>query len=218
MPDFLDIRPVNLPGRGGRLHEPLFRDMERLVEAAGEALLPHFNTPFAFFGHSMGALVSLELARLCRRRGWAMPVHLFVSGHAAPQVPDKDPPTWELPEAEFIEELRRLNGTPADALEHPELMELLIPVLRADFQVCQTYSYSVEPPLGCGITAFGGLQDTDTPREEVDAWREHTTGRFTLRMLPGDHFFLHSHEHILLEAMARELHGIVNQLSSVARS
>ncbi|HEX5322495.1 MAG TPA: thioesterase domain-containing protein, partial [Capsulimonadaceae bacterium] len=117
-PPSVAVCPVQLPGRGARLHEAAFKDLFSLVDATAEALAPHLKPPFAFFGHSMGARIGFELARLLRHKGRPMPEHLFVSGCRAPQIVDNDPPTYNLPEPEFIEELGRLNGTPKDVLEH----------------------------------------------------------------------------------------------------
>jgi len=211
LPDLIEVCPVHLPGRAGRLNEQPFHKLLPLVEAAGAALSPYLDKPFAFFGHSMGAMISFELARLLRRQNRALPLHIFASGRRGPQVPDREDPTYNLPQSVFIEELRRLNGTPKDVLEHPELMQLMTQLLRADFEVCQTYDYRPEPPLKCPITAFGGLQDVDITREDMEGWRVQTAVAFTLRMLPGDHFFLHTQESIVLEALSRELY----QLASV---
>jgi medium-chain acyl-[acyl-carrier-protein] hydrolase len=112
------------------MEEP-FIQMLALVQAAAEALLPYLDKPFAFFGHSMGALVGFELARQLRRQCDLQPVHLFVSGCFAPDIPDPNP-IHNLPEAELLAELRRLNGVPQEALENTELMRLLLPTLRAD--------------------------------------------------------------------------------------
>src|SRR5262249_24950819 len=116
------------------------------------------------------------------------------------------PPVHCLPEVEFLSELRRLNGTPPEVLSQKGLMEILIPVLRADFAICETYSYSPEPPLNCPISAFGGWQDPDVKYDQLEAWRDHTRATFALRMFPGDHFFLHTAQPILLETLAQELH------------
>lgn len=207
----VEVYLLQLPGRGSRLQEPAFTNLDALVHAIGESILPYLNKPFAFFGHSMGALISFELARYLRRAGAPTPSQLFLSGRTAPQVPDGDPPTYDLPEEEFFEELRRLNGTPPEVLEHPELMRLMTPLLRADFSVCQTYDYRVEPPLSCPITVFGGLKDQETPKENLEAWREHTTAEFKLRMLPGDHFFLNTNQSQLLHIVAQELYHLVRK-------
>lgn len=206
LPKEVEVCSVQLPGHGSRLHEPLFVRLRPLVEELARVLLPHLQAkPFAFFGHSMGALISFELSRLLQREHGLRPSHLFVSGRRAPQLADDEPPIFNLPEQEFLEELRELNGTPKEVLEHPELMALVLPLLRADFAICQTYDYTAGPPLGCPITAFGGLQDDEAGREELEPWREQTTAAFSLRMLPGDHFFLHTAQKPLLQTVAQQL-------------
>jgi medium-chain acyl-[acyl-carrier-protein] hydrolase len=205
LPWTVEVCAVQLPGRGERLGEPPYTNMPALVGALADSLLPHLDKPFAFFGHSMGALISFELIRELRRRGGPTPAHLFVSGRRAPQITKDEPPTYGLPEADFLENVRRFNGTPQEVLEHPELMRLLLPLLRADFAVCQTYVYRPEPPLVCPISAFGGLQDRDVPREYLEAWREQTAAAFSVRMLPGDHFFLRTFQPLLLSTFSQQL-------------
>lgn len=190
--------------------EPPFTRLEPLIQALAHALLPSLTKPFAFFGHSMGGLVSFELVRILRKEYDLSPVHLFVSGHRAPQVPDPDPPIHALPEAAFLEELRRLNGTPEAVLQNAELMQLLLPTLRADFAVIETYIYAPDPPLDCPITAFGGLQDQEASCDDLEAWREQTNAAFSLQMLRGDHFFLHSAQPLLLQFLSRKLHQIAS--------
>jgi medium-chain acyl-[acyl-carrier-protein] hydrolase len=204
LPEEIEVCPVQLPGRGTRISEPPFIELSPLVRAASQALAPHLDKPFAFFGHSMGALVGFELARHLRRGGGPQPVHLFVSGRCSPQTL-KEPLAGDLPDSEFREMLRRYNGTPAEVLENPELMELLLPVVRADFAVCRSYLYTSEPPFSFPVTAFGGLEDPGVSRECIEGWREHTTGPFVLRMLPGGHFFLNTPMRPLLEAISKEL-------------
>jgi medium-chain acyl-[acyl-carrier-protein] hydrolase len=205
LPPSWEICPVQLPGRGNRMSEPLATRLAPQVDALAAGLAPYLDKPFAFFGHSMGALIGFELARRLRRAAAPLPVHLFVSGHQAPHLPDRNPPLHALPEAAFLDKLRELNGTPEEVLRHPELRELLIPILRADFAVCETYVYAAEPPLECPVSAFSGLGDDYVNREELEAWREQTTARFSLRMFPGDHFYLNTARPYLLQALAREL-------------
>jgi len=206
LPQSVEVCAIELPGRGMRLRESPFTQLEPLVQHLPSALLPFLDKPFAFFGHSMGGLVSFELTRLLRREYGVSPVHLFVSGQRAPQVPDPEPPIHTLPESEFLEELRRFNGTPEAVLENAELMQLLFPTLRADFAVLETYAYTPEIPLDCPITAFGGLQDPEANCDELEAWREQTNAFFVLEMFPGDHFFLHSAEPLLLQCLSQKLH------------
>jgi medium-chain acyl-[acyl-carrier-protein] hydrolase len=210
LPDFVEVCPVQLPGRGQRIREPGITQFEILIPKLAEALVPAFDKPFAFFGHSLGATIAFELSRYLRREHGIQPVHLFASGSPAPQLPDRHPRTFDQPESEFIESVRRLKGTPQEVLDNPELMQLIIPLLRADFQLAQTYVYTDDLPLDCPLSAFGGLQDIDIPREDIESWREQTTAAFTIRMLPGDHFFL-------LTEQRRILQLVFDTLSRLAR-
>jgi surfactin synthase thioesterase subunit len=205
LPPGVEVIAVELPGRGKHLAEPPFRRMPMLIDRLATIIPPLLDVKFAFFGHSMGATIAFELARELRRRQQRQPAQLFVSGRQAPPVADPDPPTYNLPEDEFRAELLRLNGTPAEVLEHAELMNLMMPLLRADFELIQTYEYVEEQPLRCPITAYGGLQDEGLGREMLLPWKEQTEGKFSLHMLPGDHFFLRSASRILLELLEREL-------------
>ncbi len=204
LPEAIEVCPVQLPGRGARIKEPPFTELGPLVRAAAQALAPHLDRPFALFGHSMGALVCFELARHLRRGGGPQPVRLFVSGRCSPQKLI-EPFAGDLPDSAFSEVLRRSGGTPEEVLENPELMELMLPVIRADFAVCRSYVYAPEPPFDFPITAFGGHEDRGVSRDCIGGWREHTTGPFVLRMLPGDHFFLNTSTRPLLAAIAKEL-------------
>jgi len=201
----IEVCPVQLTGRGSRLQETPFKSMTQLIPALAQGLTDYLDKPCAFFGHSMGAMISFELARYLKRvKGFEI-THLFVSGRRAPQIPNLDPYTFNLPEPEFVEELRRLNGTPKEVLFHAELMRLMIPLLRADFELVETYSYVPGSPLTCPITAFGGLEDGDEVAGRLDPWREQTESLFSLHMFPGDHFFLHTAQPQLTEIISQKL-------------
>jgi len=214
LPQSVEVCAIELPGRGTRLMERPFTQLEPLVPTLASALFPYLDKPFAFFGHSMGGLVSFELARLLRREYGLSLVHLFVSAHRAPQVPDPDAPIHALPNPEFLQELRRYNGTPEAVLENAELMQLLLPTLRADFAVVETYAYTPEQPLDCPITAFGGLDDREVSSDELEAWREQTNASFVLKMFPNDHFFLDSAKPLLLQSLSQKLHQIVQDVGN----
>jgi medium-chain acyl-[acyl-carrier-protein] hydrolase len=205
LPPGVEIVASHLPGRGTRLHETPFIRLEHMVEALGEGIISRLDKPFAFFGHSMGAMIGFELARLLRNWNCPQPVRLFVSGQRAPHLRNDDPITYNLPDAEFIKGLSELRGTPKEVLANRELMEIMLPILRADFAVVETYAYTDGPPLDCPIVAFGGLQDVMVTREDLRAWRYQTSGSFSMRVLPGNHFFLHSHQHLLLSMLYQEL-------------
>ena len=205
LPASVEVCPVQLPGRGNRIREPAFTNLLSLVETFAEVVRLHLDRPFAIFGHSMGATLGFELARYLGREHSLEPVHLFVSGSPAPQMPNLNPPTYDLPEPEFIQKLRQLNGTPREVLEHPGLMELMLPILRADFELIQTYVYTDGVPLACQITAFGGLSDQEVNREQLEAWRRQTTAGFSMHMFPGDHFFLNASQNLVVQMISAAL-------------
>ncbi|HEX2164950.1 MAG TPA: thioesterase domain-containing protein [Thermoanaerobaculia bacterium] len=191
LPETVEVCPVQPPGREGRIRQSPLSDLDELLAALDAGLSAELDElPHAFFGHSLGAIVAFELARRRRARGAAPPVHLLVSAHAAPAIPPDDEPLHDLPSDRFRERLRGLNGTPAEVLDHPELMELVEPLLRADFRLNETYRYLPGAPLDCPLTAFCGFRDHEVPRPKMEPWADVTTGRFRLHMLPGDHFFL----------------------------
>ncbi|HMB52111.1 MAG TPA: alpha/beta fold hydrolase [Thermoanaerobaculia bacterium] len=207
LPPEIEVYPVQPPGREGRIREAPLGSMDELVaamDAGFGAVLD--EAPFAFFGHSLGANAAYELARRRRDRGATQPTRLFASAHIAPPIPWEDDFLHDMPNPRFREKLRDLNGTPQEVLDHPELMELVEPLLRADFRVNETYEHRPGEPLDCPLTAIGGLGDEDVPREKLERWQEVTNGDFKLRMLPGDHFFLHeTSKRELLDLIAREL-------------
>jgi medium-chain acyl-[acyl-carrier-protein] hydrolase len=203
--DSVEICVANLPGRGERrLEQPLTRLLP-VVHAIAQAIAPWLDKPFAFFGHSMGALISFELARHLRTTNGPLPVQLFLSGRRAPHLPDPYPLRHTYPESEFTKELRRLNGTPREILDNPELLRLMIPLLRADFAACETYQYRPEPPLTCPMSLFGGSQDQDISQQDLEAWRRHTTKTFKLHMIPGDHFYLITARDSLVQELNKEI-------------
>lgn len=205
----IQLYPVQYPGRGARMRERPFTDCAPLVEALERVVVPLTEKPFAFFGHSMGAVVAFELARRLRARHGREPSHMFISGRQAPQLPSRERPTYDLPEQEFVAELRRLNGTPPEALEHPELMEMLLPIIRADFQLAETYVCTEGPRLDCPFSIFGGVGDEDVTREDLAGWCEQTNGPCSVTLFEGDHFFLQTAEESLLRAVGRTLSSYV---------
>jgi medium-chain acyl-[acyl-carrier-protein] hydrolase len=190
-----------------------FKRMPALVSALTDELLPLFDKPFAFFGHSMGAWISFEVARRLQSKHAVEPRHLFVSGAGAPQVPSRESPLYDLPEAELLKALKRLNGTPKELLESGDLMQLLLPTLRADFEICETYACRNGSILNCPITVFGGQRDQRLRQSDLKAWRAQTTSSFSIHMFPGDHFFLHTAEPLLLQLLSAELERLASQIA-----
>ena len=217
MPENTEVCALQLPGRGSRVGEPPLAHVPTLVSAVGAGILPLLDRPFAFFGHSLGALLSFELSRWLRRYQGVLPKHLFVSGCRAPNVRGRQLGTTDLNDEQFVGLLDDLRGTPREVLENRELLELLLPALRADFQLGETYAYRDDAPLPFSITAFGGVDDEDTAGDRLAAWRRHTTGRFLAHVLPGDHFFIQSSERQLLALVRSELRALVAAGRSTAR-
>lgn len=205
LPANLEVCPIQLPGRGIRLRELPFTRLLSLVREVAQDLHPYLQEPFAVFGHSLGALIAFEFARFVRKEHGIEPGHLFVSGYRAPQIRETERFRYDLPESELLEELRSLSGTPTEVLDHPDLMQLVIPILRADLEMIRTYVYSPEVPLSCPITAFGGLRDEKVTAKHLKAWSTQTTARFSLRMLPGEHFFIYTSQEELLQLLSSEL-------------
>ncbi len=206
LPAEVEICPVQLPGRENRVMDPPIDNLELLLKSLTLALFPYLDMPFAFFGHSLGALISFEFARYLRREHKIQPFHLFVSSYQAPPLENKLPPISHLPDVEFINQLRKLNSTPEEVFEHEELVELLLPSLRADFAIYEKYKYHDEEPLDCPISAFGGQKDTLIFEEDLLAWQRHTRKTFVLRLFPGDHFYLYNSDRTsLLHAIAQNL-------------
>ncbi len=210
LPEAIAVYPVELPGHGSLHAMPQLTRMDVLVKHVARAIVPYLGQPFAFFGHSMGALLAFELARYLRKEHQPVPTYLFVSGHGAPHLPDREPPIHDLPEKEFVAKIREFNGTPDEVLENQELRGLILPVLRADFEVCATYVYQPEDPLPCPIGAFGGLRDSSVSRQDLEAWKSHTTAQCTVRMFPGDHFYINTDRSLTLWAISQELNRVVN--------
>ncbi len=201
----IELCPVQLPGREERFSDTPFTRLDALIEEVAGALMPYIDVPFAFYGHSLGALIGFELTRCLRRKNAPLPIHLFVSGCPAPQFPVIDPPIHQLSETDFIQALRSLNGTPDAVLQNADLMRVLSPLLRADFALCETYTYRSEEPLAIPISAYGGLEDLRAPRESVEAWKVQTNNTFIMRMYSGDHFFLHTKRKVLLQGVRQDL-------------
>lgn len=203
MPDGVDVRPLELPGRGSRMSETLCTSVDTLVDDLVPTVLSALGPgPYALFGHSMGGLLAFELARRLEHVHRRPPAHLLVSAYEAPDLPREPDQDHLLPDPEFRARLRDLVGTPQEILDNDDLMEILTPVLRADFTVTGTYRLtSPWLTLSCPLTVFGGLDDPEAPPHTLRAWQHRTTGPFRLRLLPGDHFFVNTERALLTEAV-----------------
>ncbi len=209
LPADVEVCPIQLPGREQRFREQPITNIATMVDVLASALEGHLDIPFAFFGHSMGASIAYETARRLLTTCSRAPRVLLISGRQAPHLPPVRPPIHHLPDDAFVEKIRELNGTPSEVLEHPELLQFLMPQLRADFKLAETYRELDGPRLTCPVVAFGGWEDDQVPPEQVEAWRESTSGPFILHMLSGDHFFVTSEREHLLSLIAEKLRHLL---------
>lgn len=215
LPDWIELVAVQLPGREGRISDPAFARLDMIVAALLPAIMPLLDRPYAFFGHSMGALLSYELARALRRQRASAPVALALSGRRAPTMPDPHPPLHVLTDAAFIDTIcNRYDGIPQIVRDEPELMRLLLPTLRCDVEAVETYEARPESPLNMPFLLYGGTDDHHAPHDSLAAWRALTTGEAPLRQFPGGHFYLQAEQAALLN----DLTGRLADLSSGASS
>jgi medium-chain acyl-[acyl-carrier-protein] hydrolase len=202
----VEVCAIQPPGRENRIGDPPLTRFQDLLSVLAEVLQPFLDREYAIFGHSLGALIGFEVARRIREIKGITPIHLFASAQHAPQIPDPMPPISMLPDVAFLTAVQqRYDGIPHEVLREPEVLSLLLPMLRADFQILEDYSYHPEHPLACGITALGGLEDTVTSPEQLSAWGLQTQGVFRFQMFPGDHFFVQSAEKEVLDCLSSEL-------------
>jgi surfactin synthase thioesterase subunit len=207
LPAWLTLRPVELPGRGARMGEPVQTDMQALARQLASEQRLAASQPYALLGHSLGALLAFELAHELQALGCPSPVALFACGTAAPtRREDYDGGNWREPKSDevLIDELRKLQGTPEEVLANQELMSLTLPVLRGDFLLCGRYAYRQRPPLHCPLHVLGGEDDRAT-EEQLLAWRRESLGDFSLETFPGGHFFIHEHEDRVLGVLSAAL-------------
>lgn len=208
LPPEIEVCAVQLPGRGPRFAEAPIRSFPQLIETLAPivtCVTREDDLPFAFFGHSLGGLLAFELARHCQRFRLPMPEHLFVSASNAPQYRRTRRRLHELDDDALIDALKDYNGTPPAALAHRELMDLLLPAIRADFALVENYAYRQDMPLDIPITVLAGTNDKHVASKRLCRWQEETTEACHLHWFEGDHFFIHSHQRAVLDCIRGEL-------------
>lgn len=187
---YIQAHPIQLPGRGKRFLEQSFTAMPLLVREISKTILDKPGLPFAFFGHSLGALIAFELARHLQQHGSQQPTHLFVSGCNSPTMLKEPLYLHRMPDDQLIAELKTYDGTPAEILAHQEIMSLVLPAIRADFRIFETYQYVPGKRLRIPISAILGTEDIHVSRTRAEGWARETAGKFSIRSFSGGHFFL----------------------------
>ena len=196
----IDVLAVQYPGRQDRWSDPMIDSVPGLADAIAEALRPWLDRPVAVFGHSMGASVAFEVAGRLAAAG-TVPTRLFVSGRRAPSR-YRDGTLHEMDDEALIAEMSSIAGTDPAVLADPELLAMVLPVLRNDFHAVDTYRGTTTPPLTCPITAMIGTEDPRVTRDDVAAWRDHTTAEFEMLTFPGGHFFHVDHQDEVLAVLS----------------
>jgi medium-chain acyl-[acyl-carrier-protein] hydrolase len=206
LPNHLEGWITHYPGRGSRHNEPPLKQIISLVERLSQAIQPLLDKSFAFFGHSLGGLIAFELTRHLRRNNLPQPQILFVSACGAPHIPDPHPSIHLLPDSDFVNSLQQLNGIPSELLQQDDVLQMLLPMLRADFEAMERYIYTSDnSPLRCPIVAFGGLDDVRVSRERVEGWGLHTNATFSSQYFPGDHFFINTARDSVIASIVAEV-------------
>ena len=204
LPREVEVCAVRFPGRESRIGEPAHRQMGALIDGLGPSIEPMLDRPFAFYGHSMGALVAFELSRWLRGACGASPSRLFLAAFRAPHLPSPHIKIYHLPD-EVLKVVLRTDGTPQRILDNDELMKAMLPTLRADFELCDTYRYVPDTPLECPLTIFGGMDDERVNPSDLDGWAIQTRSTCRFILLPGGHFFLHSAQGLLIDSISHDL-------------
>jgi medium-chain acyl-[acyl-carrier-protein] hydrolase len=200
----IELLAMQLPGRENRIDEPLLHSIEHVTAELAAALAPLLDKPFAFFGHSSGAVIGFALARLLRERGLPQPRLLIASAENAPQI-RPSVLRHRLSDPEFVEVIRRCEGTPDALLRSAAMLELLLPRLRADAAVYETYRYELKAPLDYPIVVFYGVDDTLVDGLGLAGWKTQTRHGVRRYGFPGGHFFLHEAEAAVVDQVDREL-------------
>ena len=209
--DDVEVVGIQLPGRENRFSEPHLASIENVVSCLVPVLSEFSDKPYALFGHSMGALLCFELTRAFQRLRGPAPRHLIVSGTRAPFRPRREAPIHQLPEAAFLEEIKRFNGTPKALLQDTELMTLFTPLLRADFGMVENYRYQERGVVWCPVTALGGDQDDGVPLEDLQAWKTVCRSTYDEHIFAGGHFFIHDHKLPIVALVNDVLEGVLTR-------
>lgn len=206
----IEMRAIELAARGRRMREANYDSIDDAAVDVFSIIKDELTEgPYALYGHSMGSMIAFELTYKIIRSGLPAPMHLILSGRAAPQVSRENKRCLHhLSDEDFKKQLLEMGGTPREFFEHPELLELFLPILKSDFRLTETYVHpEKDAPLDIDITVLSGNSDEDS-LEEVEAWRVHTTGKCDIHHFKGDHFFIFEHD--------KEVTGVINNALSRA--
>jgi medium-chain acyl-[acyl-carrier-protein] hydrolase len=202
----IEVCAIQLPGRENRLRETPVSSASSLIQSLNEAIQPLLDRPFAFFGHSMGAMLAFELAHSLQSTHRTLPSRLFLSGSKPPRSICAEASLNHLPDAEFVAAIaERYQAVPKEILAQPDLLELSMPKLRADFTLIESYHCAEREPLDIPFWIFGGDSDPTVPVSLLYNWKEYTKNSSAVQIFPGDHFFLNSARAEVLKSVVQNL-------------
>jgi medium-chain acyl-[acyl-carrier-protein] hydrolase len=206
LPAWIEVVSCHLPGHEERLREAPILQMDQLLDAILIEMRPLLSQPFAFFGHSFGAMIAFYLTRRLRRHRLALPQRLFVSGCEPLHLPRRHGPIHNLPPEQFIERLQQLyEPIPDPILREPDMLAVFAKILRADFTVLENAVYHPEPPLDCAVSASAGLDDDGVPASSLEAWSNYTTAQFQAARFPGGHLYYRSPSTFFFQKLTSDL-------------
>jgi surfactin synthase thioesterase subunit len=212
LPPNVELIIIQAPGRGARIGELAYSDMHILINDLVEIIPDFLNKPYIFFGHSLGSRIAFELMNQLKILNHSLPQHFIASGSRGPQIQCLKNPIYNLPREEFIAELKRLNGTPQAVLENKELMDLFLPLLKADFEIADRYLYRGNVRFNCDVSVFGGEDDIDINLSMLNSWGDFFTSDAEVHFLPGNHFFIDSHSSLVQQKINKIIKNCLSKL------
>lgn len=186
----LNVHPVNYPGRGKSYGAELCQNMDQLLDQLFPVIQSAITGPCVFFGHSFGSVVAHAMVQRMLAERYVPPRHLYVSAKSAPSLGPLGEVLHLMPDDELVAEVIAHGGTPSEVIGNRELMQLFLPILRADFKVMETSHAHLGADIGIPITAFGGRDDHHIPLWSLEKWVDESSGPFQIRIFEGDHFYL----------------------------
>lgn len=205
----IEVCPIQLPARENRYSEKPITDAYQLAETIATQIIPFTDRPYAIFGHSMGALLAYEVARVLENQKIRPPEVLFLSAHRAPHMPRKRDLLHSLPDAQFIQSLKQYGGFPEEILNNQEFIDFILPTMRSDMTLCDLYAFTKrEVSIQTPFEVFAGVDDREAGPSEMESWSEHTQGQANLTVFDGGHFFLRTHSKELLSHLLNTIHSL----------
>jgi len=210
----IDFTPVEIPGRGRRINEPLLRNIHSIVDDIYERIAPELTALYAIYGHSMGGLIGYLLIKKLQEKNEILPTHLIVSGSKSPSSRNlQRTPTYRLPANDFINKIKELNGSPTEILENKTSWNIFEPILRADFEAVETFCYQETKPFNIPITVMMGLQD-EIAEDDMRSWQRETVAPIALKKFNGNHFFIFEHAPSVTAIIEKALFNVNTMISS----